>query len=369
MIISLDNKKLCYSGRIDKKNPKRPEFIFPASSLSFRFYGKRAALIVENRNACWENYVGAIVDGIQKCWHLSAESMEWTSENERPGTVSTCVQNGGQMELLLVEEEEEREHEILFFKRQDSCHELVLVSLILSEGSLLLEAPERPKRRIEVYGDSVSAGEVSEAVEYTGKPDPVHHGEYSNSWYSYAWMTARKLHAELHDIAQGGIPLLNGTGWVEPPVYPGMEFMWDKLHYHPRFGKAEQWDFSQYTPHLVILAIGQNDSNPDDYMEDKPDGLRAIYWKYKYRQLVLNIREKYPKAVILLTTTILEHNKAWDNAIEDVCREIGDSRILHFLYSRNGAGTPGHIRISEAEEMSQELADYINHLTIPVWDD
>ena len=29
-----------------------------------------------------------------------------------------------------------------------------------------------PERKIEVYGDSVSAGEVSEAVDYTGEEDP-----------------------------------------------------------------------------------------------------------------------------------------------------------------------------------------------------
>ena len=45
-----------------------------------------------------------------------------------------------------------------------------------------------------MYGDSVSAGEVSEAVEYTGKPDPEHNGQYSNSWYSY----------DVDDCAQAG---------------------------------------------------------------------------------------------------------------------------------------------------------------------
>ena len=57
----------------------------------------------------------------------------------------------------------------------------------------LLECPPLPERRIEVYGDSVSAGEVSEALEYTGKQDPQHNGEYSNSYYSYAWLTACNL--------------------------------------------------------------------------------------------------------------------------------------------------------------------------------
>lgn len=348
MIVALDRKELVYSGRIDMTNPQKPEFIFPASSLNFRFHGKKAVLFVENRRACWDNFAGAIVDGVQKCWKLNDE---------------------GETEIILLEEEEDREHEILFFKRQDSCHEMVLNKLLLSDSSKLLGALPKPARRMEVYGDSVSAGEVSEAVEYVGKEDPEHNGEYSNSWYSYAWMTARKLQAEIHDIAQGGIPLLNGTGWVEPPVYPGMEYMWDKVHYHPQLGEASFWDFSKYTPHLVIVAIGQNDSHPDDYMKDNPEGERADYWKYKYQKLVENIREKYPKAVIILATTVLEHNKNWDRAIEEVCQSLKDDRIRHFLYSRNGSGTPGHIRIPEAEKMAEELTAYINHLDIPIWED
>lgn len=347
MQVCFNDIRLDYSGRIDRSNPEKPQFIYPASSLRFCFEGRRAVLKVENRRVCWDNYVGAIVDGVQKCWKLAAE---------------------GITEITLLEEAEDGLHDILFFKRQDGCHELVLQELELSEGAKLLDAPPKSGRRIEVYGDSVSAGEVAEAVDYVGKVDPAHNGEYSNSWYSYAWMAARKLGAELHNISQGGIPLLNGNGWVCPPVYPGMEYMWDKLHYMPCLSGDKTWNFKQYTPHVVILAIGQNDSNPQDYMRDEPDGLRAQYWKYKYQKLVEDIRAKYPKAMILLTTTILWHEENWDRAIEDVCRKMGDDRVRHFVYRRNGKGTPGHIRIPEAEEMAQELAEYINGLDIPVWE-
>lgn len=98
-------------------------------------------------------------------------------------------------------------------------------------------------------------------------------------------------------------------------------------------------------------------------------GLRAEYWKYKYGELVKNIRKKYPKTLIVLTTTLLEHDKNWDDAIEEVCNQLGDERIMHFLYKRNGCGTPGHLRIPEAEEMANELVDFINGLTVPVWDE
>ena len=132
---------------------------------------------------------------------------------------------------------------------------------------------------------------MSEAVEYTGKPDPEHNGQYSNSWYSYAWMTARRLDAEIHDIAQGGIALLDGTGWFHAPDYVGMESTWDKIHYNPVFGKQTDWSFEEYTPQVVIVAIGQNDNHPDDYMKEDYDGEKALYWRSNYEKLLGRIRD------------------------------------------------------------------------------
>ncbi len=348
MKIELDRNELRYSGRIDITDAEKPEFIFPASSLHFRFYGTRAMLTVYNRGSeGWRYFAGAIVDGVQKCFELPPDD---------------------RVELMLVDGEE-GEHDILFFKRQDSCHEIVLENLSIFENGRLLEPPELPLRRIEVYGDSISVGEVSEAVDYLGVEDPEHTGEYTNSWYSYAWIAARKLGAQIHNISQSGIPLLNGSGWVMPPVYPGMESMWDKLHYHPQWGRISEWNFKRYTPHLVLVAIGQNDSNPEDYMKTDPEGAKAAKWRHVYRKFIWDIREKYPDAVILLATTILEHDANWDQAIGQVCEELGDNRIRHFMYRKNGCGTRGHVRIPEAEEMAEELVNYIESLDIPVWEE
>lgn len=336
--IALDSKELIYSGRIDQRNPKKPEFIFPASSVCFRFRGSRAVLTVENRNIYWDNYVGAIVDGQQKKWLLEKE---------------------GRTRIVLVDEEEEKDHEILIFKRQDGCHEMILCSLELSEDSVLLSSLPVPERKIEVYGDSVSAGEVSEAVEYTGKEDPVHSGQYSNSWYSFAWMTARKLNAQINDIAQGGIALMDGTGWYREPQALGMLSMWDKMHYAPELGEAVCWDFSRYTPDVVIVAIGQNDSHPFDYMKEDINSSRAQRWRESYETFLKKLRRQYPLAHIICCTTLLNHAKEWDMSIEQVCQKISDEKISHFTFTRNGRGTPGHLRISEAGEMADELAAYI----------
>ncbi len=338
MRIPFDREELSYSGRIDRENPLRPELIFPASSLRFRFYGKSASLKVTNRCNYWKNVLGAIVDGVQKRFDLEDQ---------------------GETVITLLEETEESEHDIMIFKRMDSCHELVLEELKLSEGSRLLPPPERPKRRIEVYGDSVSAGEVSEAVHCIGKEDPAHNGEFSNSWYSYAWMTARKLDAEIHDIAQGGAALLDGTGWFCEPDYVGMESIWDKVHYNPTFGRQTGWDFSKYIPHVVIVALGQNDAHPEDYMKEDPEGDKARIWKERYASFLKNIRQKYPEAHIVCCTTLLNHDESWDETIDQVCGNMADERVHHYVFRRNAKGTPGHLRIPEAEEMAEELAAYL----------
>lgn len=348
MVILPDHKYLQYSGRIDFDDPKAPVWVYPCTSVKMKFTGSSLKVRVENHHSCWNNFLGYFLDG-------------------RQGKV-LLAESGEQVFDIPVMERKEV-HEFILFKRQDSCHTITLYGFEVEEGSRLIKWEQKPGKRIEVYGDSVSAGEVSEAVEYVGKEDPEHQGEYSNSWYSYAWMTARKLGAEIHDIAQGGISLLNNTGWFAPPDYIGMEYVYDKISYNPYLGQEKYWDFTKYTPHVVIIAIGQNDSHPDDYMSREPDGERAHFWKAQYQKFVETIREKYPKAVIILTTTILGHAKEWDEAIGAVCDGLGDEKIVHFMYKRNGSGTPGHIRIPEAEEMSDELSTYIRSLGEDVWND
>ena len=313
-----------------------------------KFTGAVLRVHIRNCNAYWNNYLGCILDGIQSAIRLPKEG---TAVLEIP-----------------VETTENNIHEVLLFKRQDSCHELGFLGFEIADGAELLELPGSLKRRIEVYGDSVSAGEVSEAVDYVGKEDPEHNGEYSNSWYSYAWMTARKLNAQIHNIAQGGIAMMDNTGWFYEPEAVGMETAWNRIHYNPAFGKATEWDFSQYIPQVVIVAIGQNDSHPQDYMKEDYDSGKSVKWRNHYKAFLTKLRKQYPDAKIICCTTLLCHDESWDKSIGQVVREMEDEEITQHLFKRNGRGTPGHLRISEAKEMAEELAAYIENLNVKGWE-
>lgn len=338
-----------YSGRIDFEKKDAPVLVFPCTAIRFVMSGKTGRIEIENIHSCWENALGILVDGVHKGKMILPES--------------------GSAEVDFSQFLDGGEHEITLFKRQDACHYVIFKGLIVDKGAVVKKAAAPYKRRIEVYGDSVSAGEVSEAVDYVGLPDPEHNGEYSNSFYSYSWTLARRLHAEIHDIAQGGISLFDREGYFAAPEYVGMLSSFDKIEYNPQLGGLKQWDFTLYTPHVVIIAIGQNDAHPVNYMAEDYDGEHAAFWRSEYGRFVRIIRGKYPRAHIILTTTILGHDPAWDRAIDEVARSLHDEKVHHFLYKKNGCGTQGHIRIPEAEEMAGEMAAFIESLGEEVWDD
>ena len=347
MRINPTHEKLSYSGRIDWTNQEAPVFVYPSTSVTMRFTGNILHAFVENHRAYWNNFIGCILDGEQQSFLLGEQGKEtWD---------------------IPVREKERQVHEVLLFKRQDACHEVGFLGFEIEEGAQILDPPSKPYRKMEVYGDSVSVGDVAEAVDYTGKEDPPHSGEYTNSWYSYAWMTARKLNAEIYNISQGGAALMDGTGWFHDPDTIGMETIWDKIRYNPELGPAMRWNFSEYCPQLVIVEIGQNDSRPTDYMKDDFYGECAENWRAHYRAFLRKIRQVYPEAYIICCMTILYHDAGWDRSIGMVVQELQDPKITQYLFRKNGVGTPGHVRISEAEEMAEELKQYIEGLAIEGW--
>ncbi len=334
-----------YTGRIDDRNPDAPMLVYVCSSAEMIVTGHILRVFLENKRAFYQNRLGVIINGVQ----------------------TSVLLSDGEQAIDLSDRLTDSENHVLLFKRQDCCHAMVLHGFAVAEDAQLQMLLPRPSRRIEVYGDSVSAGEVSEAEFACGQTDPEgHEGRYSNGYWSYAWQTARLLGAELHDNATGGMALLDGTGYFNMPDTIGMLSAWDKVNFYPPLGETSEWDFSRYTPHVVIAAIGQNDAHPINTMAEDEHSAQAEYWKNAYAGWIGEIRKVYPKAYILLTTTILGHDASWDRAIGEVCHRLSDPKIRHFLYTRNGCGTPGHVRRSEAAQMAQELAGWIDSLP-DVW--
>ena len=113
-----------------------------------------------------------------------------------------------------------------------------------------------------------------------------------------------------------------------------MESAGDKIQYNPYYGNLIFWDFNQYRPDVVLVAIGQNDNHPYDYMKESYQGDQAKKWRNHYREFLLNLREKYPTAHIVCHTTLLCHDASWDQAIGEVVESLNDKKISHYLLKK-----------------------------------
>jgi len=347
-LIKADLEELTYSGRIDFSNPMEPIFIFPASSVSISYSGVSLKILVKNNHSYYDNYIGYILDGEEKKILLSNDS--------------------GIQEITLVNDlQKEKIHEVTVFKRQDGCHEFTFYGFNVSKESNILRTSKKSRKCIEFYGDSTVAGELIDLKNNVGNQNPKHKGEYSNAWHSYAMVTARNLKAQVSIIAHEGISLLDDKGYFHAPKCIGMESIYDKLHFNPDLGRVTNWDFREYTPQVVVIDIGQYDAVPQDYMKEDSKGEKAKKWSRHYREFVLNIRRCYPNAFIVLTTTIMNHHSAWDRAIGLICLNINDVKIVHFLYSYNGRGTPLCIKVPEAEQMAFELSIFLKSFGPEIW--
>ena len=383
-------------GRIDDTDPDRPVWVHPYTQAMFRFTGTSLDATLVNHWNYGDSHLGVVIDGVPAKVRIPSEN---AGRNAPTAGWDDGLGRGGEpVTVTLADGLPDIEHEAVIYKRQDGQHYVELLGFGLDEGATVLPTtmPE-PTRRIEIYGDSVSCGERNEALLYAGKTDPdVDLSGYSDSWKSYGAIAARGLGAALHDVSQGGVSLVDGIGWFAGPDYVGQESMWDRIEYNPTLGKAVPWDFTRYTPHVVIVAVGQNDAHPDDFMASDYDGWQARRWRSRYVDFLRSIHTRYPKATIVCMTTVLQHDPAWDRAIDEAVQSFnaipdlppaepfgdavdatagaasdGDARPVahHLLFSRNGAATPGHPRVVEHEEMARELTAFLASLGDGIWED
>jgi hypothetical protein len=144
-----------------------------------------------------------------------------------------------------------------------------------------------------------------------------------------------------------------------------MPEMYDRLD---ATDSSSKWNFSQYTPDVVVINLFQNDSwlvEKPDYAEfkhrfgNKPPEENFIVTAY--RNFVKTIRSKYPDAYIICALGNMDATKAgspWPGYIEKAVKEINDPKILtHFFEYKN---TPGHPKTDEQKKMADSLIEFID---------
>jgi hypothetical protein len=188
------------------------------------------------------------------------------------------------------------EHVLRVYKRtESSCSKTGWISL-KTDGEFLPILPKK-RLRIEVYGDSITAGNGVEGV----VGDDLFETRTENALLSYAALTGEALDADFSLIAVGGFAAYKSPWNKEakiqsiPEMFSFADYAWstDKAHAIP-------WDNASFIPDLTIISLGTND---DEYLLPLPkeeQEKESVLFQQKIKDFIDQCFKAYPHTKIIV---------------------------------------------------------------------
>ncbi len=250
-----------YTGRIDFTDPAAPRFDWPGILIQANFEGKYIGAVIKDGN----NDYNVFIDG-------------------KPEAI--IVTKTGVEEYTLADNLAEGRHLLTVARRGEGYQGIgVFKGLLLEKSGKLLAPPERPKKKIEYIGDSITVGY---GVEGIGVKCPSER-EYKNNSKAFSALSAEALGAEYHIVAISGRGLLKNWGEQKKESAEPLPFYYDRtLQNDPSI----KWDFKKWVPDMAVINLGTNDYSA----QPVPDG---DAFKKAYLGLIKRVRENYPSAWIV----------------------------------------------------------------------
>lgn len=227
----------------------------------------------------------------------------------------------------------------------------------VAEGSALVKPAPLPERKMEFIGNSITCGYGVEGLQTEGFSYKT-----ENHYYTYASITARELGAQYMAVARSGIGIYRNYGAPREGSPDCMPVRYNQtLFANPDI----IWDPAQYTPHVVCLNLGTNDTSLDNY------DTTLLY--NAYEAFVRRLRKQYPEAhIVLLTGTMLSGQaladvKASLDKVKDTLAAEGDVKVYRFDMTPQsgslGIGADWHPSMRQQRKMADELIPFIRQIT------
>jgi lysophospholipase L1-like esterase len=296
-------------------------FSWSGTGIDLAFYGSEISVTLEDPG---DNFLEVIVDG------------EATTLELMPGMNTYELASG----LA------DGAHRVTLHRRTEAFFEPTrFVSFSVPE-SAYLSVPV-PERRLEIVGDSITAGYGNEDE----GPSCPFVAATENHYQTYGAIAARELGVDLHTEAWSGIGMYREYGGATTDQMP-VRF----LRAIPT-DAASTWDFSSYVPHAVVINLGTNDFSTGD-----PGAPFAT----AYETFVTDLRGHYPDARFYLAVGPMLSGANYDAAkahLENVIAARaadGDTNLGLIEFSpidqaSEGLGCDYHPTIATNERMADTL--------------
>lgn len=322
---SIRDLPLVWTGRFDPRAFPFARFGWQLTQLTGRFTGP--SLLLRFDDVVDRNLFRVSVDGRDRVLVMNADS---------PRSVSFTDLGEG-------------EHRLEIVKRSEGYFgSATLAGVSLAPGERWLSAPTPPRRRLEFYGDSITAG----ACNQDGEVDQYDNLMTHNPELSYGAIAARRLGAEVVSLAVSGIGLT--CSWNPLLVHD----VWDRVAPDPAAPEAPV----DRVPDVVVINLGQNDYG---FPHSQGRGLDPTYGQ-RLRDLVHRLRQRYPESWIVGALGGMTGWKEceplrrhWTEAWADL--GASDPKTRSFFFQ---AASAAHPRVDVHALLAEELVTY---LTQEVW--
>ncbi|MDW3211994.1 MAG: GDSL-type esterase/lipase family protein [Reichenbachiella sp.] len=331
--IAASDPIISYSGRIDHSSKDKADLYWPGSSIRINFEGDSLFAILQDERGL--NYFNVIID----------------SDSVRLLPLDTLSSR-----YLLAAGLSEGMHSVELFKRTEwDKGKTTFLGFELTGKRMEVDKAHSRKRKMEFYGNSITAGYAVDDTTGMDRPDSI----YTNHYVSYASLVARHFEAEYHSICKSGIGItISWFPLTMPEIY-------DRLI--PQ-DSTSVWDFAQYTPEVIVVNLMQNDC----WLVERPEYplFKARFGEFKpsedeiisaYRLFIQQVRNKNPEAhmvCLLGNMSITEEGSPWPQYVKKAVAQLNDDRMYTHVVPYKG--TPGHPSRAEQEALAESLISFID---------
>ena len=326
-VIDADNSNIQYQGRVSFSTPKSPVLYWPGNYITARFQGTSVSVILKDTG---NNYYNVFID----------------DRDDKP-IIIKCTKD---KEIYNVAKNlEDKPHNIVIFRRTETGEgPTQFYGFVLDTGKKLLPPAPLPARKIEFYGDSITSGMGNEDQSRMDNANSA----LKNNYLAYGSMTARNLNAQYRSISFSGIGIM--VSWY-PKTMPDV---YNRLNPNDPNSK---WDFSKWTPDVVVINLFQNDSWRLKTLNPLPNEKQIIQ---AYIDFVQSIRVEYKDATvfcILGNMDITKQGNPWPSYVKQAVKKMNDQCNDKKIYTffEPFKNTPAHPTVSEQRTMATNLTAFI----------
>lgn len=217
----------------------------------------------------------------------------------------------------------------------------------------LTHIEKHSKRKMEVYGDSITCGYGNLASSNTESFST----KTEDGMQAYGALCAEELGFDYNIISESGIGMsMNPFG---SDIYLGDIAKTADL--------VNPWDYQNYIPDFVVINIGTNDNTKYQMLKDSEKASEVVKFKENYLNMMKSLREAYGEDVkfVCIANTMINISNDLIKAIDEVIKEMNtlyDRCSFFYSFDPDNKGADGHPGLEAHKKDASILADFITML-------